>query len=313
LIETTTYILTATGPGGTNFAPLTIQVNEPIIALSLALELGKSTIDPGETTYIKWSSTGYSSVIINGINTDGRPSGQVDISPNSTTTYIAYATGGSGGATDSKEVTLTVTSTPAPEQQATIRLSLSKSSISTPTSITVSWVATNANTIEIDNGIYSGSNLTGSKSIDVSKTTTFTALAFGSHNTETTSATVTFTGIGGQDFFSTYMLPILLILTIIIICFVLYYYYRKKKGTPITFSTISYRVSTTFSKLKLKLKKKPNGGTSTMFSKLKYRLRNKPDIPPYVPPPPYDYRVPYYRRTTRKKVLRKKAHGRRGS
>ena len=82
--EKTTYILTAIGPDGTITASKTIDVSEPYVpptTYSLSLDLGKTTIAAGETTYIRWRSEGYSSVYSDDFSTNGQLSGQVDISP----------------------------------------------------------------------------------------------------------------------------------------------------------------------------------------------------------------------------------------
>ncbi|WP_166404887.1 LamG-like jellyroll fold domain-containing protein [Desulfonema ishimotonii] len=93
--ETTTYILTATGPGGTHTASATVTVNPP------APVINTFTADPTEITAgafssLSWNVTNADTVTIdNGIGTVGE-SGSVSVSPDQTTTYTITVTDFSG-------------------------------------------------------------------------------------------------------------------------------------------------------------------------------------------------------------------------
>ena len=104
---TTTYTLTASGSGGTTTATVTIKVipNKP----TLTLTASKASITPGNSVTLSWSSTDANIVTIdNGVNTGGKLSGYVTVSPSVTTVYTAFASGPGGAVTVTKVVTMAV-------------------------------------------------------------------------------------------------------------------------------------------------------------------------------------------------------------
>lgn len=90
---TTTYRLTATGPGGTSTAQVTITVvPAPVIAFFAT----PSSITPGSTSTLVWTVTDATLVVIdNGIGAQP-PNGAIEVRPSATTTYVLMATGAGG-------------------------------------------------------------------------------------------------------------------------------------------------------------------------------------------------------------------------
>jgi YVTN family beta-propeller protein len=102
--ETTTFAITATGPGGTATASVNVTVYVPP---SVTITVNPNTIYAGQSSTLTWTSTHSDQVVMdNGIGAV-EPNGSMTVSPAGTTTYIITATGPGGMATAS--VTLTVT------------------------------------------------------------------------------------------------------------------------------------------------------------------------------------------------------------
>lgn len=104
----TTYILTASGLGGTRAIAKTLIVYIPPI---VTLSLNNSTIILGQSAILSWNTTGDASTnnIQPGIGSSNLVS-QVTVSPTVTTTYTATVSG--LGGTDSDQITLTVLQPP---------------------------------------------------------------------------------------------------------------------------------------------------------------------------------------------------------
>jgi hypothetical protein len=100
---TTTYRLTATGPGGSSTAQVIITVLQAPVIIFTATP---STITRGSATTLTWIVTEATSVLIdNGVGPQP-PNGALDIRPTDTTTYLLTATG--PGGMRQAQVTITV-------------------------------------------------------------------------------------------------------------------------------------------------------------------------------------------------------------
>jgi hypothetical protein len=104
-----TYVLTATGPGGSVTRNVTLTVYVPPV---ITLTLDNNPINRGQSTTLRWSTTGDASTldISPGIGSTNLTS-FATVSPTQTTPYTAYASG--LGGTDSEEITLTVYQPPS--------------------------------------------------------------------------------------------------------------------------------------------------------------------------------------------------------
>lgn len=182
--SSTTYVLTATGPGGT----VTQTVNVTVLAapVSATLSIVPTTMTSGSAATLTWTSTNATTVSIDhGVGTVAL-NGSFTVVPLLTTTYTLTATGTSGSVTE----TATVTVTPSGPGAPTVFISASPTAITSGDSATLNWSTTNATSVSIDNGIGSVA-LSGSQSVSPTVDTTYVITATGTDGT--TQATVTVT------------------------------------------------------------------------------------------------------------------------
>ena len=97
-VTTTTYVLTATGPGGSVTASVTITVN-PVPAVD-SFTAAPATITAGQSATLSWTTTNADSVSIDG-GASLPADGSSTVSPVTTTTYVLTATGPGGSVTAS--------------------------------------------------------------------------------------------------------------------------------------------------------------------------------------------------------------------
>ncbi len=179
----TTYTITATCPGGTKIATVTITVPLPTVTLTA----GEITIIRGSSTTLNWTSTNATVLSIdNGVGAVTPVSaGSTTISPIVTTIYIITAIGPSG--TETATVTVTVN-----EPVPTVTLISDVSTVNIGDPVLLSWTSTDATSLDIDNGVGAVTPITsGSTSVNPTVTTTYTITATGPGGTETASVTIT--------------------------------------------------------------------------------------------------------------------------
>jgi len=180
---TTTYTVTASNAFGTVHASATVLVSRvPTVNMSASSE----TITQGQTTTLSWTTTDADTVSIDpGIGTVG-VSGYQPVSPAVTTTYIITATNANGSDTDS--VTINVNQLPA------VTFSASAGSIIEGATSTLSWTATNADSVSINQGIGPVA-LSGTRDVPPSATTTYTITATNAYGSVTEELTITVTRV----------------------------------------------------------------------------------------------------------------------
>jgi hypothetical protein len=177
---TTTYTLTATGPGGAVTKQVTVTVTQP--GPSATFTASPTSIAAGQSSTLSWTTTNATSVSIdNGLG--AQPvNGSLSVSPSATMTYTLIASG--GGGTITRQATVTVLPLP------TITFTASPSSITTGQSSTLTWSTTNATSVTIDHGI--GAQPTaGSLAVTPSITTSYMLTATGPGGTTTAARTIT--------------------------------------------------------------------------------------------------------------------------
>ncbi len=180
---TTTYTVTAGNAYGTVHASATVSVSRvPTVSMSASSD----TITQGQTTTLSWTTTDTDTVSINqGIGEVG-VSGYQPVSPSVTTTYTITATNASGSDTDS--VTINVNPLPA------VTFSASASSIIEGATSTLSWTATNAESVSINQGIGPVA-LSGTRDVSPSATTTYAITASNAYGSVSEELTVTVTRV----------------------------------------------------------------------------------------------------------------------
>ena len=180
---TTTYTMTAIGPGGTATDRVTINVIPINPKPSISLSLSDRIIMRGHSTVISWESNYADSVVIDQgigiVSTDGSTS----VSPEISTTYTATATG--PGGTSTAKVAVTVMQPPP-----TLTLTANPVSIIAGESAILSWTGSDTETITFNQGIGSV-ELQGLLTVSPTTTTTYTATASGPGGTTTRSVTIT--------------------------------------------------------------------------------------------------------------------------
>ncbi|MFC1858390.1 PKD domain-containing protein, partial [Thermodesulfobacteriota bacterium] len=179
--DITTYIITATGPGGTATNSVTVTVIHPTPLVSSSVS--PDTIHFGDSSTLTWNSTHADTCEIQPDIGSVDASGSASVSPPDTTTYIITATGPGGSTTDS--VTITVIY-PVP----LVSLNAVPGTIHLGESATLTWNSTHADTCEIQPGIGSV-DTSGSVTISPTDTTAYTITAMGTGSTTTDSVTVT--------------------------------------------------------------------------------------------------------------------------
>lgn len=172
--ETTIYTLTASGPGGSAIASVTVTVvpaGDPVIT---RFDATPSTVLAGGQVELNWDTDNASSVSLdNGIG--ARPAkGTEIVTPLATTTYTLTAFGSEIQVT--QQITVTVA---APDEPVILTFVAQPSAILTGGSTTLSWTTENVTAVDIDNG--AGTNLPADGSVTVSPmtTTTYTLTARG--------------------------------------------------------------------------------------------------------------------------------------
>ncbi|MGD0871041.1 MAG: OmpA family protein [Bryobacteraceae bacterium] len=172
---TTTYTLTATGPGGTVNSTVTVTVgtvaagNPQIIRF----EANPVTIAPGQQSTLSWTTTGAATVSINPVLGNQPLNGSATVSPAQTTTYTLTATSSDGHA-----VTAPVTVTVAPGTIPQIVVFVANpQTISTGQSTRLCWQVIGATSISIAPGIGSNLNANDCATVSPQQTTTYTLTA----------------------------------------------------------------------------------------------------------------------------------------
>lgn len=162
---TTTYTITASGPGGTKSAQASVEI---IPAPAIEFTATPQTISPGKPANLTWTTNNADEIgIDNGIGTVSS-SGSMAVSPSQTTTYTLTATGPGGTAVSSE--TITVMSAPS------ISFNADPENIVSGQYTTLTWSSANAESVSINNGIGTVA-AGGSLSVCPTATTTYTITA----------------------------------------------------------------------------------------------------------------------------------------
>jgi phosphatidylinositol-3-phosphatase len=113
--STTTFLATATGPGGTVTSSIVITVVAGSPQPSITLTAQPATIASGASSLLSWSATNATSVEISGLGVLGT-NGSTTVSPTSTTTYVATAVGAQGATATSSTTVIVTSGSPAVPQ-----------------------------------------------------------------------------------------------------------------------------------------------------------------------------------------------------
>jgi RHS repeat-associated protein len=139
--QTTTYTITATGPGGSAISQVTVTVYQPPTA---TISADPDSILLGESATLSWSTSHSNSIDIDQGLGPVAASGSMTISPTKTTTYTITATGSGGSVSD--QTTVTVVETPQ------VGLVVSDSEIDYGETVFLSWSAEGYDSVYINDG-----------------------------------------------------------------------------------------------------------------------------------------------------------------
>jgi hypothetical protein len=172
--QTTTYNLTATGPGGqsiTASVTVTVGASKPAI---IRFTAAPTQINQGQTSLLSWTTTGASTVTIsNGVGTVAA-NGSQSVSPSATTTYTLTATGADGVTSVTAAVTVTVGGGGVP---SVLSFTASPTVIATGGQSSLCWNVSNAQTITIQPGPGTVTGASGCTTVTPTATTTYVLTA----------------------------------------------------------------------------------------------------------------------------------------
>ncbi|MFC1829702.1 hypothetical protein ACFL0O_08825, partial [Thermodesulfobacteriota bacterium] len=179
--ETTTYTITAAGPGGTTTADVTVNVTYPLPTITAGTD--PETIMVGESSTLSWTTSNADNCVIDqGIGSVGL-TGSIVVQPDKTTTYTITAIGPGGTSTANATITVNY---PSPS----VSFSVNPGGIVAGESSTLAWNTIYADSVSIDNGI-GNVDLSGSYIVSPSQTTTYTLTVIGPGGTTIKSTTLT--------------------------------------------------------------------------------------------------------------------------
>ncbi|MBE9484413.1 MAG: hypothetical protein IMY74_06180, partial [Bacteroidetes bacterium] len=165
--ETSTYTITASGPGGFSTSSVTVTVHH-VPAVGLIASPDK--IIGGSSATITWMSTHADTCVIEPDIGTVAPNGSMTVTPSETTTYSITATGAGGVSTSNATVGV--------YYQSTVNISVDSSTIQPGEATRLSWTSTYADTctIEPEIGVV---DVNGSISVSPEHATTYIITAAG--------------------------------------------------------------------------------------------------------------------------------------
>ena len=182
--QTTTYVLQATGPGGTAQNQATVTVSaQTVISLFSA---SPTVVNEGDSSTLTWSVQNATGVTIdNGIGAVSS-SGSMQVKALQTTTYTLTATGSTMA---TATTTVSVTPPPLPLQ---VSIRAVPNAVQAGQPVTLVWSTTGATNATLDGASV---ELNASKNVSPVQTTTYRLAAANGSQTANASATVTVTTV----------------------------------------------------------------------------------------------------------------------
>ena len=167
---TTTYTLTATGPGGTANATVVVTVGSGNALLPQIIMYTGSplSVTSGGMSTLNWTTQNATSVTISGLGSEP-VNGSVSTPALTATTQFVLTATGAGGATVSAALTIQVTPASVPQ---VVVFTASPQTINAGQTSSLCWQVVGATSISISNGV--GSNLAANACQTVSPQTTTT-------------------------------------------------------------------------------------------------------------------------------------------
>jgi hypothetical protein len=190
-LKTTTYTLTATGPGAQQISQsLTITVGASTPSI-IRFTAAPATIAVGQSSTLSWATTGVSSVTISGISGNLPVNGSQSVSPTQTTTYTLTATGADGKTSVSASVVVTISGGQVPTINS---FTVSPTNLSPGGTAQLCWNVSNATSVSISPNLGTVQS-TACTSITPSQTTTYILTATNAVGPTKASVTVSVGGV----------------------------------------------------------------------------------------------------------------------
>jgi hypothetical protein len=183
--QTTIYSLSASGPGGTAVAPVTVNVAAMGPVSINRFDVMPATIAPGDMATLAWDTSNATMVSIdNGIGSVAFK-GSMMVQPSQTTIYVLTAVG-SDGSMQTQRAQLVV----AQANDVVITSFVAQPAVVLQgASTTLSWVTHNATNVSIDNGV-GAQAANGSVRVMPSRQTVYTLTAMGMNGSRTATVSV---------------------------------------------------------------------------------------------------------------------------
>src|SRR6185369_15249923 len=191
-----TYTLSATGPGGTTTATISITVKQPFSIDQF--ESSDYCVIPGTSVNLQWTTTNAETATI----TDSTTGSSVPVSPSGTRGFVVNSpttftltvtrTGCSGVETLTRQVTINTTPSP------TSTFAASPSDIELGNNTTLQWSTTGASTVTITPSPIAGSGMAGAQTVSASGSLTIRPTAINQSPGYTYTLTATSDGCSPQ-------------------------------------------------------------------------------------------------------------------
>ncbi len=198
IYSTTTFTLTAYGPGGPITASRTVNVIQNQHCDITNFNASALSVSQGDAVVLSWASQNCTSISIqgNGISGSYSPNSSVTIYPNSTSTYTVTGYGQSGS-NDSASITIYVNQIPQQQYNCQINyFNANQNYVSAGGSTTLTWGTQNCSNAYVSGpGVWSSGSNGSVNTGAINGSATFTLTAYGTGGSQTSSVTVYTNGV----------------------------------------------------------------------------------------------------------------------
>jgi hypothetical protein len=199
---TTTFMLTASGPGGTVTSSRTITVNQNQHCDITNFNASSLNINANDSVTLSWNSQNCTSISLSGGSLSGTygANGSLTVSPNSTTSYTITGYG-SGGWNDTASVTVTVQQNQQPQNNCQISyFNAAQQTVSYGGTTTLNWSTSNCTNAYVSGpGVWASGTNSSTTTAAIYTSGTYTITAYGTGGQQSQSVTVTATGQQQQN------------------------------------------------------------------------------------------------------------------
>ncbi len=160
--------------------------HDPASAPTVTLIASKTAITPGEVVTLTWTSSNATSVASSNFGAVG-VSGNLEVAPTTTTSYMLVVSGPGGQANASVVVSVVGAG------ETTVTLAASSTSVAPGQTVTLTWSSTNATSVVSSN--FGATAVSGTKDVAPTATTSYTITVQGPSGQATATVEVTVTSV----------------------------------------------------------------------------------------------------------------------